>query len=392
MRSVVLLLFVGIVAPLYALEHTTTMHIGGFTGGEASAWYDGWMRSVLFSTSENFEFKTKTIGGFSNDSAYATLSLYAEAGIPEFMAGFKTTFHIGDETGGFGKYGYPPMKELPALFFLDDFAYRDRFTITKNSEGVKEFVPVSTAYVNIQIQKFRFRTRTMYANPKNEYPADAIHNLQWFRDFTLETTYGDDVWSGGVLFLKGSVLDYCFKNIDRDLDGDGLTLDDKYKDTIVYGVSYKRTSANVAFYDTMGKYYYTSLRTTVPIGAHEYSLSAEVNELNRTTSVFLTQDYRRDVYGNVSYKNDDIDWFFAVADTEKVGAWSFTGMLCYRNVFSEGEYYDGTVGSLTALYSTSFGAFSCTVGTTRFTTVWDAWQIYPKTPKAVIAVSYECTF
>lgn len=393
MRAVVVVCaFAFCISIVNAVEFVTTVHVGSFAGGETAAWYDGWVRSVISHSSENFEFKTKTIGGISQNAAYMTASLYAEAGIPECKLGFKTTLHAGDETGGFGKYGYPPLKELPTLFFLDDFAYRDKFTITKNSEGVKEFVPVTTAYTNIQLQKLRVRGRTMFADPENNYPADAIHDLQWFRDYTFEMTYGDDAWSAGVLFLKGPVLDYCFKNIDRDLDGDGSALNDKYKDTLVYGLSYGKTFVNIAFYDLMDRYYYTAVRTNVTLGSNEYALSAELNELNKVASLFVTQNYQRDVYGSVNYKNDDHDWFLAVADTEKFGDWSFTAMLCYRDVYSEGVYYDGIVGSLTADYTTNIGVFSCTIGTTRFTTVWDAWQIFPKEPNFVAAVSYEYTF
>ena len=377
---------------IVAFEIHNTLHIGGFASVSESGWYDGWGRTILFHTTDGFEFKTKVIGGFSDNSAYAVASFYAEAGVTECMFGLKTTLHAGEETGGFGKFGYPPLKELPELFFLDDFAYRDRFTVTKNSEGVKEFVSISTAYFNADVHNVRFRGRTMFAEPENIYPNDAIHDLQWFRDFTLELSYGSELLSGGVMFLKGPVLDYCFKNIDRDLDGDGTTLNDKYKDTLVFGLLYGKVQLNTAFYDYMNRYYYSAVRITVPMGGHEYSVYAEVNDLNKVTSVFLTQDYRRDLYGSMNYKNDDNDLFLAAADTEVFGRLSLIGMICYRDVYSEDLYYEGVVGSLTAAYATEIGIFSCTIGTTHFTTVWDAWQIFPEDPSLIAALSWEYDF
>ena len=396
MRKVFLYGFIQTVAVLViwaeGVDIQNRLHAGGYSEFDRYGWYDAWIQTTATYESDHFGFKNKLIGGFSQDVTYAATTFFIEAGIPEIKFGFKTTLQLGDETGGAGKYGYPPLKELPTIFFLEDFAYRDRFTILQNGDGVNELVPISTMYMNMQVGKLCFRTRTVHADPENRYAADVIRKLEWFKDFTFETVYGTEDISGGIYFMTGSVLDYTFKNIDRDLNEDGFVTDDKYKDTLVLGGMYKKLVVNAALYN-YNQYYYSALRYTISQGGHDYSVYAEANTLNNVATLFLTQDYRRDLYGSVNYKrDDDTDWFFAAADTETIGDLSLTALVCYRKILSEDILYEGFVGSITGHYTTKIGIFTLSAGSTQFSTVWEAWQVFPNNSGLVVSAAYEIDF
>ncbi|HMA68859.1 MAG TPA: hypothetical protein VKN74_03230 [Candidatus Mcinerneyibacterium sp.] len=376
---------------IFGLENLSRVEFDYYYNSDQSNFYDGYFKNDFLYKDNYLEIKNRTFLGSTEENFYFLDSAYGEFYIKNLMVGAKGTYNSSDDVGSLDKYSFPLLKKDKNIFILDSLSYRDFFTVKDNAYELYEYIPINSIYGSFEFYNFKLSGETFNATPENLDEDENLKELEFFEDFNLSLVYEYGEVKNGLFYCSGSLGDYYYKKVEEDLNGNGNYFDDKYKDILIYALGIEDFHLNFGLYNYEQFHFITS-RYKFKRDEDEYYIYLDSNFLNDTLSFYFTYNYDIQTYLHYSYKQEEKDYFLAMAKLFRIDPLKFNLMAGFRDIYDNNKNYRGGYYNLKITYPHKIADFYLSIGNTMFNNLWNSWYIYPENDNFVLHFGFSKNF